>query len=337
MKTSLIYSSLVKYTFLLLLVLLPFLVSSNEINIRPFLIDESLPPRGESQNLVTLENEYENRNAVIFATVNEISLDGQGDVKEFISPVATDRTNTVTSWIEVTRGRIEIPPGETREVPITIKTHPYAEPGVYHAFIGFVEAKNRPTAENIAMAGDARGVVLKITVEDSRTNSLKINSFRINRFITGDDKKNIDIEIENQGDLPSAPVGEIIFYDSKGVEINSVSVESDEIKPGETGVVQANIPMGNELGRFKANLSLRYGENQSAALFDTSFFYLMPTHMMVIIFISILAIALLVVFLLRRSIVTDEIDDSFGDVTMYVKDGHEANPQDHDIDLKNKN
>ena len=38
----------------------------------------------------------------------------------------TDRTTSVTSWIEVSRGRIEVQPGGETEV-LTISVHPYVE------------------------------------------------------------------------------------------------------------------------------------------------------------------------------------------------------------------
>lgn len=323
---------------LVILYCIPTFASASEITIRPFLIDESLSPRDISVNTVTIKSDYETRKAILYATVNEITIDAEGEIKEFISPVMTDRTNTVTSWIEVSRARIAIMPGDTAEIPVTLRIHPYAEPGEYHAFIGFVEAPNRPKAEAIAMAGEARGVIVKVTIEDQREDSMHIASFLIDRFVTGDSARNIAIEIENSGDIASAPSGEIIFYDSRGIEVSSASVnqEGTVISPGEKVTLNSQVPIEGEIGRYKANVSLRYGDNQKASLFDTTYFYMMPFNLLLLIFGGVLIAAILLSFWFRRAFLKHEVDEDYQEVTMYVKDGHDPQPQDHDIDLKKK-
>lgn len=313
---------------------------ASEYTVRPFLFDEIVNPRDVITETVLLTNDSEYRKYIVYATVNEISVDKEGEIKKFVSPVMTDRSNTITSWIEVTRGRIEIPPGESREVPVTFRINHDAEPGEYHAFIGFVPAPNKPEAQRIALNGEADGVVVKITVADQRKDNLRIDSFLIDRFVTDDDGRNIEIVVENSGDLPSAPNGEIIFYDSKGVEVDSLMVNEDEsivVAPGETKTITATLPLGDELGRFKANINLKYGKNQSAALFDTTTFYMMPIHLLLMIFGAILIVALFVAYLFKRTFINDDYDDGYGDeVALYVREGHDAKPMDHDIDLKNK-
>lgn len=312
-------------------------VWAGEYTVRPFLVDHVAEPRDVITDTVVLTNDNLRRKYTVYATVNEISVDEVGEIKQFVSPVMTDRTNTVTSWIEVTRGRIDIEPGGTREIPLTFRINPKAEPGVYHAFIGFVPAPNRPQAESVALNGEADGVLAKITIEDKREDSMKITSFLINRFITGEAKREISIEVENYGDIASAPKGEIVFYDSRGVEIGSTPVneESFVIQPGETATLKALVPIEETLGRFKANLSLQYGE-QRASLFDTTFFYLMPLQMLLLIFGGILIIAILAALLFKKAFMFPHYEDDEGDeVMVYVREGHEPNPQDHDIDLKN--
>lgn len=323
--------------FILLLSPLSF-VFAGEYSVRPFLFDVVAQPRDVVTETVILTNESEYRKYVVYATVNEISLDAEGEIKEFVSPVMTDRSNTVTSWIEVTRGRIEIPPGEKKEVTLTLRINPAAETGEYQAFVGFVPAANRPKAESIAMNGEADGVIVKVTIADQRKDSMKIAGFQIDRFITGEDNREIDVVIENMGDIASAPTGEIIFYDSRGVEIDATpfNTEGIEVPPGEVVTLKGTVPVKDSLGRFKANISLEYGGNQRAALFDTASFYLMPLHLLIMMFGVILVGAIIVTFMFKRAFMSDQEDDEDGDsVMMYVREGHDPNPQDHDIDLKN--
>jgi len=323
-----------------LLTLIPSTLFASEIVVRPFLIDTQLQPRETGEETITLTNNYPTRKAVVYATVNEISIDSVGEIKQFVSPVMTDRTNTVTSWIEVGRGRIEVNPGETKEVPLAVRVHPQAEPGEYHVFIGMVEASKRAVAEAIALNGEADGVILKVTVSDERTDSMRIAGFLIDRFVTGADSRLIDIEVENSGDLESVPTGEIIFYDSRGVEVNSIAVnpEGVVIAPGETKLITAEVPLENALGRYKANISLEYGSNQRASLYDTTYFYMMPMQFLIMGLVGILVVSLLITLLFRRMLAANDhgYDETGDDVVMYIKDGHVPNPKDHDIDLKKK-
>lgn len=316
----------------------PAIASASNITIRPFLIDETVDPRGLAERTITISSSYPKRKAIVYATVNEITLDAAGEIKQFVSPVMTDRTNTVTSWIEITRARIEVMPGETVEVPLTIRTHPDAEPGEYHVFLGFVEAANRPKAESVAMAGDADGVIVKVTIADDREDSMRISSFTVDRFVTGNKEHLINVALENVGDLPSAPSGEIIFYDSRGIEVTSIPVNNDGVvvEPGESVTLSEVVPLSNELGRFKANINLKYGERQQASLYDTAHFYALPLQALILIFVLVLLIAITVALLIRRAFsAEEETHDDFHEVTMYVRDGHDPQPKDHDIDLKN--
>ncbi|MCA9362340.1 hypothetical protein KC906_03110 [Candidatus Kaiserbacteria bacterium] len=332
----------VKHTLLSLLFALLLITPANyllagEYSVRPFLIDKTLVPRDVVTETVLLTNEHQHRKYVVYATVNEISVDKEGAIKEFITPSMTDQTVTVTSWIEVSRGRIEIPPGEQREVPLTLHINPKAEPGEYHVFVGFVPASNRPEAEAKALEGDADGVIVKITISDQREDSMRISRFAIDRLVMGDNTREIEVEIQNNGDITSAPTGELIFYNSRGVEVSAVpfNTEATAINPGETVLLKSTVPIDADLGRYKANLSLRYGENQSAALYDTAFFYFMPMQTLLIVLILIIIVSAVLAIWIRRSFGREDFHDGTDEVTMFVRDGHDAEPKDHDIDLKN--
>ncbi len=311
-------------------------VLAADVSIRPFLIDRTVEPRDVVTENITLTNDSAQKK-IIFATVNEITVASDGEIKEFVSPVMTDRTNTITSWVEITRGRIELNPGESTEVPLTLRVHPYAKPGEYHVFIGFVAGSKRPTAEAIALAGDADGVIVKLTIDDSAEEFLRISRFMVDRFVIKDDQRVINIEVENKGDLPSTPSGEIIFYNSRGEEISSVVVNENniEVPAGETATLSATVPFYNELGRYKANIALQYGEQQ-AAIYDTVQFYMLPMHIIAFLLIGIIVISLLIMLLFRRALHEND-DEGEYDLPLTVRAGHEPNPKEHDIDLSNKN
>jgi hypothetical protein len=320
---------------LLFAIALPAQVFAAELSIRPFLVDVTMVPRESKTETILIQNEFDNRNATVYATVNEITVGTDGEIQEFVTPVMTDRTNTATSWIEISRGRIVIPPNESAEVPLKISTHPYAKPGEYYVFVGFVSASKRYIAEETAMRGDAEGVIVKITVGDERIDAMRIISTQVERIVSREDERRVEITIENSGDIESAPKGELVFYDGRGREVSAVPVNEagETISPNSEKTFTAIIPFSDDVGRFKANVNLLYGENQTANLYDTTSFFMLPLHYLLLLigFFTLLIIVLLILMRSKRNqyVATEDGDD----VSMYVRDGHAANPQDHDIDL----
>lgn len=304
--------------------------------IQPLLIDEDAQARDVIIKTITITNQANHR-LVYFATVNGIEMDTSGKIKEFISPSMTDQTSTVASWLEINRGRQEIDPGATTSIPLTIRIHPFAKPGVYYAFVGVVSADNQPEAQAKVLRGDGDGTIVKITIKDKKSDLLRISNFLVNRFIFLSSHRNIQIEVENNGDAPSVPKGEVIFYNSRGEEVSSVKVNEEGITvpPGESRELQAGIPFTDKLGRFKANLRLDYGATQKVTIFDTAQFFMIPLKLMIVLIIAIILFSLMVTYLLRRAFY-DELHDEDGgkEVPLYVRNDREHEIKDHDIHIQ---
>lgn len=312
-------------------------IQASELTVRPFLIDQTVEGRQFLSEEVSLTNTT-NRKLNVYATVNEITVDSSGEILKFVSPIMTDRTNTPTSWVEITRGRIEILSGETEVVPLGFRIHPNAKPGEYHMFIGFGAASKRFEVEQAAMNGDVDGIIVKLTIEDQSNEYLRIAGFKIDRFVTGEDDRTVSVELENLGDVPASPEGEIIFFNSNGEEKEAIPLNTDQVTvpAGETVVITSKIPFDNELGRFKANLSLQYGLKQKASLYDSTQFFMMPLHIIILMLVMAILIALFIFFLLHRALSYQEDGEEGFDLPFMVRDGHEAEPKEHDIDLSKK-
>jgi len=306
-----------------------------DIDVRPFLIDQSVSPREIVTTEVSITN-TSGRKQNVYATVNEITVGVDGEVKGFISPIMSDRTNTVTSWIEVTRGRIEIEAGESALIPVTFRIHPQAKTGSYQAFIGFVPASKRHQAESAAMNGEAKGVVVKLTIAETISETLRLKSFSVDRFIISPDGDTAQLSIENLGDVPTSPTGEIIFYKSNGNEIASVDVNPDgniTIQPNETSLITVDLPEQSFVGRIKANAVLEYGKSR-ATLYDSTYFYMLPLPYIVAALLALMVIIMLMIFLMYRSYTHGHSIEGDSDLPLYVRSGNEAKETHHDIDLK---
>lgn len=316
--------------FSLVLFSLPAFIEAYTVS--PLVLDIEVEKRELQVRDITITNH--DGNTRIYPTVNEISVDESGEIKAFEYATNEDRLDSITSWIEIGRGRLQLAPNEVKVIPLTIRINPNAKAGLYHAFVGFPNAGNKEEAIERSMSGRAPGVIVRIAIGQERTEFLRLEGFTVTRFVTDPTSDSISYTVTNPGQAEIVPGGEVIFYNNRGTEITSVPINADrlEVQPEETIEFSADVPDELKVGKYKAFLSLEYGSEQLASLNDTIFFYVMPIPVLIAIFLGLLAFAVLLTVLLFRRAVPVEPDDAH-DVSLYIRQGV-SQAQDHDIDLK---
>lgn len=301
-----------------------------QYTVTPRLIDETLEARDIVNHTITVTNN-DSGPVRVFAVVNEIDLDAGGEIQRFVPPSMSDRTQSITSWIRIPRSQKEINPGETIELPLTIQLPPEVQPGEYHAFIGLGWGTNQVVAKRTVENGTAPGVILSISVDKNEEAYVRLGGFQVQRFIGGGEGE-LSYELINPSKLPVVPRGEVIFYDARGMEIASIPVNTDGsvVPPGERMTFNDIIPASDLLGRYKAFLTVEFGESQVASVQDTEFFYSMPWYIMLLIIGGLLlAVLLIAVWLYRHEYDEEDADD----VPLFVRNVHDRDDQEHDIRL----
>lgn len=270
----------------------------------------------------------------VYASVNTVAMDG-GVVESFVSQSAADQSITPTSWIEISRQRIEIPAGESLEVPYTIRMNPLTKPGDYSVFIGVAQASNKTMAKQMVAQGKSPGTLLHISVDQTQNQFLRLEKFSVDKFVTESDGETMSFVLNNPGGVAVVPEGEIIFYDNNGNEVEALRINQD-LKPvpaNDDATYSMDVPEALSLGKYKAFLSVEYGEHLTASVHDTAFFYVMPLKQVILIFISVLILAIVIALLVHRRYSGSENDtDGAEYVSLYVRDG-KSEDQHHDIDL----
>jgi len=327
-----------RFRFLLILLLFVGLLPSmvQAFTLSPVALDINVEKRDLQTRDITLTNG--DGYARVYATVHEIDLDESGEIKAFSYATNEDRQDTVTSWLEINRGRITLEPNEVRTIPLTIRINPNAKPGLYHAFVSFANAPDKYQAQKRALAGKTQGVIVRISIDQERTEFSKLSQFFVDRFVTDPAKEVVHYSVSNTGQAEIVPSGEIILSNNRGNEVGSIQINPDaeQIDPEQSQTFSATLPDGLKAGKYKAFMTLEYGAKQKASLTDTSYFYMMPLSTMIIIFVVVLlfAIGLTVLIYRRTQPVADH--DATADVAMYLRQGV-SESHDHDIDLKNQN
>lgn len=306
--------------------------------VSPLMVDVEAEVRDAFTRDITLTNTHTTHQR-LFASVHEITLGEESEIKSFIPASMSDRAVAVTSWIEISRARIDLQPGESTSLPLIIRVNHNTPPGLYHAYIGFAQGRNRDEAEASVLAGTGTGVIVRIAVGGPQEEFLKLVTFTTDRFsiLPGDGA--VSYTLENSGDVPLTPSGDIIIYDGRGRELTSLSVNDAEepivLAPGEKREFSASIPFIERLGRHKAYLSVEYGSTSRAALYDTNFYYSIPWYYLLIIGLLLLTVLVSLILLVRRNageMVYEEPEAH--DVPLFVGRNREHNQYEHDINLK---
>ena len=328
----------IQYILIAILTLISFHDAYASLNytVSPRVIDEKLEGRDIITRDITLVNTG-SQPITIYPSVNNISLDAGGEIQEFVQAVASDRTTSLASWIEISRLGVDMKPGETKVFPLTLRINPNPKPGTYHALISFGNGGNRDEAERQTMNGEAPGTVVTVTIEDTTTAFLKLSRFIVDKFVTSNDNQAAVFTFTNPGDEDLVPDGEIIFFDGTGKEVGTVPINPDAvvIKQGKEHSFIATVPTDGLFGKYKAFLSVEYGNEQRASLQDTSFFYVFPMRTIMIIMTIMLVCVGAFAWHLHKKYFDEAVDDSER-ITFHVREGARES-KDHDIDLKPKN
>lgn len=323
-------------SFVLFIFCVPGNVFAESYKVTPRIIDRDVEKREIFTEILKVTN---NANHVIevYPSVNQVAVDEGGDITEFLSPSMTDKTVTITSWLSIRRAAHSIKPGETVEIPLEVKIHPEAEAGVYHAVIGFGTGRNREEALQKVQSGSAPSVFLTLRIDQEQTELLKLGNFFIDRFVTKGDNKAIHYALSNPGEAEVVPKGEIIFYNTRGEEVASIPVNPDKetIVPGQKSEYEVAAPIEHMLGKYKAFLTIDYGTEQVASVYDTVYFYVLPWQKLLIIFGIVLVFAIILTIILHRRMAGPEVSDGSEDIAFFVREDR-SEEKEHDINLKKK-
>jgi hypothetical protein len=309
---------------------------SKAASVVPLVLDYTLEVRAIEHTDIVVTN-HVGAVTQLFPTVNNVTVGTSGGINSFVAPSMSDRTSSLSSWLELSRMPLELGPGVSATTTLTIRVNPDAEPGTYHAFISFPEGRNREEAEASVLRGGVPGTMLTVTIVKKTVEDMGLSGFRVDRFVFSPDNHAASYLVQNTGDTEMRPSGDILIYNHRGAEVASIEVNPEGliIKPGEEKTFTAAIPTAGLIGKYKAYLTMRYGVSQRGQLQDTAFFYVVPWKKLLVLFFGLSLVAIALSLLVHRRYQRDEYDDEMDDgthVPVYVREGVSGAVH-HDIDM----
>ena len=270
---------------------------TSDLTITPVVIDEKGKARDIINESITLTNDSSHL-LELYPSVNDVN-DETGEQAFQYAQNSAGLSDSLSNWIELSRGVIELGPGEQKVVPFTITINENAVAGTYHAVITFGEGTTRDDAEAEAPLGS---VAVNLEVDADIKEAMQLGSFTSDSMVfTGDDVL-FNYQLQNIGNQDLQPSGEIDIYDRKGEEVATIDVnkEGKTVSPDQTAQLASVWSAATGFGKFKALLNVKYGTSQTATVQDTVFFWVVPWQQILELFIaSLVAVIILGLYFQR--------------------------------------
>jgi hypothetical protein len=275
--------------------------STSDFSVSPVVTNEKAKPRDIIKKELLITNNTEQR-IDLYITVENI--DPTEGAQEFTSPAGSDLSTSLANWVEITRGVIELSPGEVRKIPYLIHVNLTAKPGNYYARIQFQKGATRAVAEASA---DASALMLNVEVVDDANERLQLGNFMSEDGVVFGNSVSFSYLLENVGNRLIEPRGSIRIFNRRGEEVGSVplNAEGEGITPENKKQLAAVWGATGRFGKYKAFLDLEYGENQLASVQDTVYFWVFPWKEIMVALGGVIVLAIVGTYIVHmRAIAT---------------------------------
>ena len=263
--------------------------TSPYLSITPAVIDEKAKPRDILHESITLTNTTDHL-LNLFPSVYDVSTVNGQEIYSYAKD-ASDLAASLANWMEISRGAIELSPGQSKVIPLTIRVNLNARPGQYHAQISFSEGS---TLDDARSRRSLTAASINLEIQADIKEIMQLGSFSSDNIVLAGDDVVFKYKLQNIGNQELQPTGDIRIYNRKGEEVASVDVNKAGklISPDKETQLASVWSGASGFGKFKALLTINYGKGQSASVQDTVFFWIIPWKQLLgLIAASLIAIA----------------------------------------------
>lgn len=296
---------------------------SQSLSVTPPLFELSILPGDvwQSQVKVLNNNPYEltvYADVVNFAPVGE---DGQGKFIPILDDPSLGKKVTLAEWIEVSDAPFTIEPEQARDIPFFVDIPVDAAPGGHFAAI--LISTEPPPRDGVVAVRTSQVVtsLFFVRVDGDITEAGSIREFAVTDGIVPTPETNFKLRFENKGNVHLQPRGDILITNMWGKERGTIPINNqtnfgnvlpDSIR--EFNFSWKGEPSLADIGRYKAIVTLAFGEDGIQNVTATTYFYVVPIKATLI---TLLALVLSIAFMtwiirsyVRRMLMLAGIDPS---------------------------
>jgi hypothetical protein len=244
----------------------------------------------------------------VYLSVFDFKGDEKGGVS-FVSPPENEEAKKfyLSSWIEISKEPIEIPPNQSKEIPFTIKVPKDASAGGYYSaiLVGTQPVGEQKPGTVIKISQQVSCLIL-LTVEGEILEKGWIREFSSEKSFYQKPEVKLNLVFENLGNVHLQPVGEIKIYNIWGKEKGKIEVNQ---KTEFGNVLPKSKRIWNfewkgeeslfEIGRYRAEAILHFGRQNQFFDKKVTYFWIVPLVPVLSILGAIILFFLFLIFLVR--------------------------------------
>ena len=249
----------------------------------------------------------------VYTQVSDFKSGDNGGTVEFL-PAPSDKEKEdrvrMSSWIVMESEKVLIPAFKSVDVPFVIDVPKEAEPGGHYAaiLIGTKPPKDKLDGSVVKISSMLSSLILLSVSGDIKEDG-RIREFSTDKDFYFEPKVDFKVKFENLGNVHIQPQGEIRIYDffGKSKEVMTLNHKSEfgNVLPGNTRTWDFSWKGSGsltEMGRYKAQLFLSYGNQERETIDQTLFFWVIYLKPLLIIGGGLLILFLLIIFSIKSYI-----------------------------------
>lgn len=261
------------------------------LSVSPPVFELSANPGEAINNKIRVTNLSDSPKEIFVEKRNFTALGEEGGVD--LREEGEDSTYSLASWVSVNTQQATIPSNDSVVFDFTIAVPANAEPGGHFGSLIF-RTEPTPVADGSgASVGQEIGSLLLVKVAGDITEEASIASFTASKDSYESGTPTLVTRVENTGNVHFKPRGKITINNMFGREVATLDLEERNVLPQSIRKVETEwADSGFRLGRYKANLSMVYGADDTILSASTSF-YILPIKLI----LGVLAVLALVGFI----------------------------------------
>lgn len=223
---------------------------------------------------------------------------GVGSLMPILEPISDG--STLAEWIDVNKQSITIPAEQTVSIPFTVTVPESAAPGGHYAAILIGTQPVNGTADQPQVqTAQVVTSLLFLRVAGEIDERAAIRSFTTERQIYEQADITLQLRLENKGNVHLQPQGDIEIYNMWGQPRGVIPVNRNsqfgDVLPSNGGGDNTRTYRFQwtadwslaDMGRHRASVTLAYGEQVRQFVDATTYFWIIPWRVLLLVFLTI--------------------------------------------------
>lgn len=285
------------------------------IEVSPAKVNLEVEP-GETYTQTFRVGNYSGAEKTLYFYTQDFTVENEEGTPLFLENTDPDNISySLTKWVSISEEELTLENEEVKEVEVEITIPEEAEAGGHYAAF-FTQTENPQTIDTSAIGSVGRiASLMLVNVPGDVEENIELKEFFTNKkyYFESDPKIEFTTILANEGNVHAIPTG--VVFVSGGQNFKNKNIIYNQ----KQGAVLPNAPdrkitesfvantLGNfpPVGKFKANLLVKYG-SQNYEINSQTEFWLLPAKFLAVVGVVVLT----VIFMIWRTLVSFKKKDS---------------------------